>query len=84
MPNSKQASKRLRQSETRRQENKAVTSRMRTAFKKFLKTESASDARAQLSDAMKRVDKAAKKGVIHKNAAARKKRQLQNKLASLR
>ena len=83
MPNSKQASKRLRQNEKQREQNKAVTSRMRTAVKKLLKTESAADARSQLSDAMKRIDKAAKKGVIHKNAAARKKRQLHNKIASL-
>lgn len=76
MPNTKQAEKRMRQNEARRDSNKNARSRMRSAVKKVLKAGSPDEAKAGLSEAMKRVDKAAKKGVIHRNAADRKKRQL--------
>ena len=76
MPNSKQAKKRMGQDENRRIANKAVTSRMRSAVKKVLQADSAEAANAGLAPAMKAVDKAAKKGIIHENAAARKKSQL--------
>lgn len=76
MPNNKQAAKRLRQNETRRQDNKMVSSRMRTAVKKVLQADTPEAAAANLSDAIKRVDKAAKKNILHANAAARKKSQL--------
>ncbi|MAE28338.1 MAG: 30S ribosomal protein S20 [Planctomycetota bacterium] len=77
MPNNKQAAKRLRQNETRRQANKAVSSRMRSAVKKVMQAETPEEAATNLSEAIKRVDKAAKKNIIHANAAARKKSQLQ-------
>lgn len=76
MPNTKQAKKRMRQTETRRQSNKVVVSAMRSAVKKVLQAEDPEAAQAGLADAMKKVDKAAKKSVLHKNTAARKKSQL--------
>jgi small subunit ribosomal protein S20 len=76
MPNSKQAAKRMKQNEDHRLQNKAVRSAMRTAVKKVLSAPSPEEAQKHLPAAMKRVDKAAKKRVIHANAAARKKAQL--------
>jgi small subunit ribosomal protein S20 len=72
MAHSKQAQKRVRTSEKARQANKIVRSAMRSAVKKAAATASAADqARAQHA-----LDKAAKKGVVHKNTAARKKSRL--------
>ncbi len=76
MPTSKQAKKRMRQSEERRIKNKAVRSTMRTAMKKVLQAETEEVARAALPEAMKCIDKAAKRNVIHENAAARYKSRL--------
>ena len=82
MPNSKQAQKRMKQNESRRTANKATRTAMRSAVKKVLRAESAEEAKKALPGAMKRVDKAAKTNVIHKNAAARKKSQLARAVAS--
>ena len=76
MPNSKQAEKRVRQSEKRRIENKVVRTSMRSAVKKVLTAETKDAAEAALPSAMKRIDKAAKHHVIHANAAARTKSRL--------
>lgn len=76
MPNSKQAAKRMRQNEKAREENKRVRSAMRSAVKKVLQAPSPEEAKKALPAAMKKVDKAAKKNVIHANTAARKKSQL--------
>ena len=76
MPNSKQAAKRLKQDDKRRMANKTVRSSMRSAVKRVLQADSPEDAQKHLSEAVKRVDKAAKKNIIHANAAARKKSQL--------
>ena len=71
MPNNKQAKKRVRQNETRATENKIVRTSMRTAIRRVVDAESAEAAEAALPGAMKRIDKAAKKNIIHDNAAAR-------------
>ena len=76
MPNSKQAKKRMVNDQERRAANRSVASRMRSAVKKVLTAPTADDAKKALPEAIKRVDKAAKRSVIHGNAAARKKRQL--------
>ena len=76
MPNTKQATKIVKRDELRRAQNKSITSAMRTAVKRVLHAESPEDARKALPDAMKKVDKAAKKNLIHANAAARVKGQL--------
>ena len=76
MPNNKQATKIVKRDEVRRLHNKAITSAMRTAVKFVLDAESPEAAKKALPDAMKKVDKAAKKNLIHANAAARVKGQL--------
>jgi len=76
MTNSKQSAKRVRQNDKARIRNKTVRSSMKTAVKKVLGAESPEVAKEGLPMAMKRVDKAAKNNVIHKNAAARLKSQL--------
>ena len=76
MPNNKQATKVVKRDEVRRLHNKAITSAMRTAVKSVLNAESPEAARKALPEAMKRVDKAAQKNLIHANAAARVKGQL--------
>ncbi len=83
MPNTKQAKKRMRQDEKARLANKVKRSAMKTAIKKVLKAEDAESARAALPEAMKRIDKCAKKNIIHANAAARKKSQLDRHIRSL-
>ena len=76
MAHSKQALKRIRQNAKARKANKGSRSALRSAVKKAAKTGAGED----LAKAMKRLDKAAKKGVIHKNAAARKKSRLAHQL----
>jgi small subunit ribosomal protein S20 len=76
MPNNKQAKKRMNQDVERSAANKVVRSRMRSAMKKVLEAESVEEARKAVPEATKRVDKAAKKNIIHANSAARKKAQL--------
>ena len=76
--------KRNRQNEKRRQRNKAVRSEVKTRVKRAVDAadsgaESAADA---VRIAMKRIDKAAAKGVIHKNEAARRKSRLAKRLTS--
>jgi small subunit ribosomal protein S20 len=74
--------KRNRQNEKRRLRNKAVRSEVKTRVKRAVE---AADAGAENAEdaarlAMKRIDKAAAKGVIHKNQAARRKARLAKKL----
>jgi small subunit ribosomal protein S20 len=82
--NIKSQIKRNRQNEKRRVRNKAVRSELRTRTKAAVSAaetgaENAADAERV---AMKRIDKAASKGVIHKNAAARRKSRLAKRLAT--
>jgi small subunit ribosomal protein S20 len=84
MPHYKSAFKRLRQQEKRRLYNKANRSKMRTFIKKVRMAESKDEALKRLHEAYSVIDKMAKKGIIHKNNAARKKARLAkyvNKLA---
>ena len=83
MPNTKQAKKRMHTDDVRRMRNKVTRSSMRSAVKKVLQADSAEAAQAALPEAFKRVDKAAKKNVIHDNAAARTKSQLQRHVTKL-
>ncbi len=86
MPNSKQAQKRVRTDERRRLHNKAMRSSMRTAVRRLSEAVSAGDkdkAGAALSVAMKRIDKCAKRHIIHRNNAARRKSQLARRVGSI-
>jgi small subunit ribosomal protein S20 len=73
------AEKRHRKSEERRLRNKSVKSSVRTSVKKFISLTQKKDpgAEAALKEMIKRLDTAAGKGIIKKNAAARKKSRMQ-------
>jgi small subunit ribosomal protein S20 len=77
------ALKRIRSSERRRQRNRIVRGRARTAVKKaraLIAQERWDDAEAAVETAISALDKAAEKGVIHKNNAARRKSRLMSSL----
>ena len=76
MPNIKSAKKRVLIAEARNARNKAEKSALKTAIKKFDVAVAANDqtaAAAAHQAAVKAVDKAVTKGILHKNTAARKK-----------
>ena len=86
MANIKSQIKRNRQNEAAHERNKAVKSALKTAVRKFREaaaTGKADDAKKLAADASKALDKAASKGVIHKNQAANRKSAIQKKAASL-
>jgi small subunit ribosomal protein S20 len=86
LPNIRSAEKRLRQSAKRRLRNVSVRSRMKTEVKKAqsaIGTKDATAAAAAFRAAVKRIDKAASKGVVHRNAAARRKSRLARKLNAI-
>jgi small subunit ribosomal protein S20 len=85
MPNIKSAIKRVKVSEKRRLRNASQKSALRTAVKAAEAAISANAESAQeaLILAAKKLDKAASKGLIHKNAANRKKSRLAKKLNAL-
>ncbi len=75
--------KRNKQNEKRRIRNKGVRSELRTRVKaaEAAAVEGADDLDEATRLAMKRIDKAAAKGVIHKNEASRRKSRLAKRLA---
>lgn len=82
MPNIKSAIKRVKVTEKKNLRNRMVKSAMKTQLKKFEAAVAANEADAKvLSTTQGAVDKALAKGVIHKNAANRKKARLAKKLA---
>ncbi len=83
MANIKSQIKRNRQNEKRRLRNRAVRSELRTREKALLAAVGTDGEAEALRQTIKRIDKAAAKGVIHKNAAARKKSRLAARIASL-
>jgi small subunit ribosomal protein S20 len=82
MANIKSQIKRNRQTLKRTERNKAVRSELKTRTKSAAAAaaEGSDDAQALARAAQKRIDTAAAKGVIHKNAAARRKSRLAKKL----
>ena len=79
MPHTRSAKRRLRQSEQRRLQNRAIKSTIKTQIKKVLalaKAASTEQLQEEYRIAVKKLDKAAAKRVIHPNLAARKKSQL--------
>jgi len=84
VPNIKSAIKRVKVNEKNYAQNTAAKSAMRTAVKKFEAAVENNDENAKelLVDAVKRLDKAASKGLIHKNAASRQKSRLMKKLSA--
>lgn len=82
MPNIQSAKKRVKVSEKKNLRNRIVKSEVRTSLKKFDAAVEADPQKAQeqLSVTVAAIDKAASKGVVHKNAANRKKARLAKQL----
>jgi small subunit ribosomal protein S20 len=85
MANIQSQIKRNRQNEKRRLRNKAVRSELRTRAKSAVTAAEtgAENSAESLRLALKRIDKAAAKGVIHKNQAANRKSRLMKRVAKL-
>ncbi|GHO92130.1 30S ribosomal protein S20 [Reticulibacter mediterranei] len=85
MPNNASAEKRMRQEQKRRAHNRSVKSLVRTQVTKARQAigntaASAEDAQAAVRVAVSELDRAAKKGVLHKKNAARRKSRLMKQL----
>lgn len=82
MPNIKSAKKRVKVIATKTMINKAINSDLKTNIKKANQAiENGSENKAEaVRVAMKKIDKAAAKGILHKNTAARRKAALARKL----
>ena len=82
MPNIKSAKKRVLVNNTKAQRNKSRKSALKTALKKAnLAIETnAADKDVLVKEAIKKIDQAAAKGILHKNTAARRKSNLTKRL----
>ena len=83
VPNIKSAKKRVLTSSARRERNRADRSALRTVLKKFdavANGKAEGDVSALYRQAVKSVDQAVSKGILHKNNAAHKKSALTLKL----
>ena len=82
MPNIKSAIKRVKVNEKKNLRNRMIKSAMRTSVKKFdTAVLNGTADQAALSATASAIDRAASKGVLHKNAANRKKARLAKRLA---
>lgn len=87
MPNIKSAAKAMRQSERRRKFNIKTKDKFKLAVKTVkahITASSKDEAAKSLAAAMSTLDKAVKKGVIHKNTASRKKSRLAKAINKLK
>ena len=79
MPVTRSAEKRMRQTSKRTARNRRINSMVKTAIRRFEEALQSGDrelARDKLIKAVRQIDRAVAKGVIHKNTAARKKSRL--------
>jgi len=86
MPIKRASFKDLRKSKKRHVRNMAIQSELHTLIKKFdslVTAKKAAEAKDVLKSLLSRIDKAASKGIIHKNAASRKTSRLTKRLAAL-
>ena len=81
MANTKSAVKRIRQNERRRLRNRAVRSKLRTTLK-VARAVQGPEQRSTIEEALRTLDKAVSKGVVHPNTAARKKSALARRLVA--
>ena len=87
MPNSKQAWKRLRQAKKRNLHNRAVKSEIKTYTKKILAAIEAREvdkAEEFLRTTQAKLDKAVKRGILHRNTVNRRKSKLASKVTALK
>lgn len=83
MANTRSALKRMRQTEKRRQRNRKVRTETRTYIKRARAQIDAGEleaAQQSVSQAIRALDKAAEKGILHRNNAARRKSRLMSRL----
>jgi small subunit ribosomal protein S20 len=86
LPNIKSAIKRNKQNEKRRLRNRYFLGRARTFVKQArqaIESEDLDEARVATQQAISALDKAAEKGIVHKNNASRRKSRLMKRLAAL-
>lgn len=85
MPNIKSAEKRVRTTARQHSVNISERSKLKTYLKNALSSITAGkeEAKSDLMTAIKRIDEAAGKGIIHKNQAARRKSRLTKKLNAM-
>ena len=86
MANIKSQIKRNKQNEKHRQRNKAVKTSLKSSVRKFREAADAGDldaATVAMRTACRNLDKAASKGVIHKNQAANRKSAIAKRAAEL-
>jgi small subunit ribosomal protein S20 len=79
LPNIKSAEKRVRQNVKRELRNRRTKSMLKTTIRRFEETLQSGDmeeAKVTLNAAVRQIDRAATRGVVHKNTAARKKSRL--------
>lgn len=83
MPNIKSAAKRVEITKVRTLRNVKLKSALRTYIRRFeeaMAAAQAGEAKVKLQRALVAIDKAVTKGILHKNAAARKKSRLTKRL----
>ena len=82
MANTPSAKKRIRQNEKRRLRNRAVRSAVRGSVKSAREALAgkAADSATVVHDAIRAIDRAVTKGIMHRNTAARRKSALARKL----
>jgi len=80
MANIKSQKKRIKTNLKRQERNKAVRSELKTRVKNAVNAIGSDNEDTAVRAAVKRLDTAATKGVIHKNAAARKKSRLMKRV----
>ena len=80
MPTHKSAAKRIKTAERDRQKNRKVKSTLRGAIKSFNAKKAGEEKAAEFKELTSVLDRAASKGVIHKNKAARTKSRLSKHL----
>ncbi|MDW7728394.1 MAG: 30S ribosomal protein S20 [Bacillota bacterium] len=83
MANIKSAAKRARQNLTREKRNRRIKSMLKTSIRRYeesLQSGDVAEARIKLNAAVRQIDKAMAKGIVHKNNAARKKSRLSRML----
>ncbi|MDO5123187.1 MAG: 30S ribosomal protein S20 [Eubacteriales bacterium] len=82
MPNIKSAKKRVKVIATKTAQNKSIKSALRTAVKKaYIAIDTNAENKAEaVRLAVKKIDQAAAKGILHKNTAARSKSNLMKRL----
>jgi len=86
MANIKSAKKRIKVTEAKTLQNKMIKSALKTTIKKFeaaIASNNQEEAKVAFNGAVKALDMAASKGVVHMNMAARKKSRLAAKLNAL-